>query len=155
MTTNLAQFAAVFIALYVGHTVGDHWVQTEHQATRKGERGAIGRLACAGHVTTLQVTKMFALTLLFLTLGLSVSGWGVLAALGVDAVSHYWADRRFTLEKFAGKVGKGGFYHQGTDLVNAAGETSPHIGTGKYALDQSWHVAWLFLSAILMVLLPH
>lgn len=155
MTTDLAQFAAVFIALYVGHQVGDHWIQTECQAMRKGERSARGRVACIGHVATLQIVKLFALVLLALAFGLHVSGWGVAVALLVDAASHYWADRRFTLEKFANKVGKGGFFHQGTDLVNAQGETPPHTGTGKYLLDQTWHHGWLFLSAILLIVLPH
>jgi hypothetical protein len=31
-----ASFAAAFIALYVAHLVGDHWVQTDHQAAHKG-----------------------------------------------------------------------------------------------------------------------
>lgn len=32
-------FAAVFVALYVAHSVGDHWVQTSAQSAAKGQRG--------------------------------------------------------------------------------------------------------------------
>jgi hypothetical protein len=53
MTDSAAVFAAVFVALYVGHTVGDHWIQTHHQActmalyvgadtTCRSERGTPG-----------------------------------------------------------------------------------------------------------------
>lgn len=154
MTTELAQFSAVFIALYVGHQLGDHWIQTECQAFRKGERNARGRAACIGHVVTLQATKLMALAVLVLAVGLRFNGWALATGLLVDGVSHYWADRRFTLEAFAGRVGKGGFYTQGTDLVNGDGEVSPHTGTGKYLLDQTWHLGWLFVSAVLVVALP-
>lgn len=30
---------------------------------------------------------------------------------------------------------------------------NPSLGTGAYALDQSWHVGWLFVSAIATVML--
>lgn len=32
-------FASSFAALYVAHSVGDHWVQTSCQAARKGGEG--------------------------------------------------------------------------------------------------------------------
>ena len=27
-------------------------------------------------------------------------------------------------------------------------DDAPHLGTGAYALDQSWHAAWLFAAAL-------
>lgn len=67
--TAAAVFAAVFIALYIAHSVGDHWVQTSHQAAHKGENdrtpgqcSRAGRIACTLHVLGLTVTKVIALT---------------------------------------------------------------------------------------------
>lgn len=147
------EFAVVFAAMFAGHSVGDHWVQTGHQAVCKGGPGWSGRWACAKHVATLQLTKLVLLVPAALLLNLQLT-WGAVAlAFAVDAVSHYWADRRTTLERLARRrwVNKGVFYDQGTDLVNAQGVPAPHIGTGRYALDQSWHHLWLFVSAVLAV----
>lgn len=147
------EFAVVFAAMFVGHSVGDHWVQTGHQAVCKGGAGWSGRWACAKHVGTLQMTKATLLAPTWLLLDLKLSLGAVALAFTVDAVSHYWADRRVTLERLARRkwINKGVFYDQGTDLVNHKGEHAPHIGTGRYALDQSWHHLWLFASSVLAV----
>jgi hypothetical protein len=142
-------FAAVFVALYVGHSVADHWVQTSCQAVRKGERTRSGQLACLRHVVTLSATKWLLVLLVVFPFHVKLHWWQVALGFGLDAASHYWADRRFTLERLARSrvVRKGEFYDQGIDLVNAEGKPRPHIGTGRYALDQSWHHLWLFLGA--------
>lgn len=147
----IAEAGLTFAALFAGHSFGDHWIQTGHQAVCKGGPGWPGRRACLGHVVTLQATKFLLVMVAIGLVGLRLSPWWLLAALVVDGASHYWADRRFTLEALAGRVGKGGFYDQGTDLVNADGDHAPHIGTGKYALDQSWHHLWLFVAALIAV----
>ena len=147
-TTGAVAFAAVFAALLVGHSVGDHWVQTSCQAVRKGERSNAGRLACARHVGTLTATKLALCAAVVLVFHVKLTWWQAVAAILVDAGSHYWADRRFTLEKLAHRVGKGDFYDQGIDLTDAQGKARPHIGTGRYALDQSWHLLWLFVAAL-------
>jgi hypothetical protein len=145
----LSEFAAVFVALYVGHSVADHWVQTSCQAIRKGERTRAGQLACLRHVATLSATKWLLVLIVVGTFHVKPVWWQLVLGLLLDAGSHYWADRRFTLERLARHrlVGKGEFYDQGTDLVNAEGNPSPHTGTGRYALDQSWHHLWLFIGA--------
>lgn len=140
---KVASFAAVFCTLYAAHQVGDHWVQTHRQACNKGQRTTVGVRACLVHVATLTGTKMVALGLLMLVAGLRLSGPVVVVALLVDAVSHYWADRRFTLAGLAERIGKGGFYRLGLP------EAAP-AGTGAYALDQSWHVGWLFITALIV-----
>jgi hypothetical protein len=146
---NIEAFAAVFIALFAGHSVADHWVQTSCQAIHKGERSRAGQLACLRHVATLSATKWLLVLVAVVPFHVKLNWWQVAVGLLLDAVSHYWADRRFTLEKLARRnwVNKGEFYDQGTDLVNAEGKTRPHIGTGRYALDQSWHHLWLFIGA--------
>ncbi|MFC3982484.1 transcriptional regulator [Streptosporangium jomthongense] len=155
MVTGLlasATFAAVFAALWAAHSVGDHWAQTHHQATTKGAPGLIGRLACLRHVVTLTATKLGALLLLVLATGRVLSPVAVALALGVDAASHYWADRSayhpdrrgaVTLERLAGRLRKAGFYRLGDRALAPT-------GTGAYQLDQSWHHLWIFLTALLI-----
>ncbi|MFF5265555.1 DUF3307 domain-containing protein, partial [Actinomadura viridis] len=140
-----AVFAAVFAALFAAHQVGDHWVQRYRQALGKGGSGRSGRWLCARHVIDLAVTKAVALGLAVLVLDIDLNGWAVLAALTVDAVSHYWADRRSTLLKLAEAVGKGEFARLGDGAAAPA-------GTGAYALDQSWHIGWLFIAALIAAL---
>ncbi|MEW1724346.1 transcriptional regulator [Streptomyces sp. NPDC093109] len=148
-------FAAVFIALWVGHSVGDHWVQTSHQSCTKGLPGWTGRLAAACHVATLTVTKAALLAPVGVLLGLDLSVTGVVVGLLVDAVSHGWADRRSTLAWLARVTGQSEFYSLGTGThpahpVTAAGTPSAHLGTGAYALDQSFHHVWLLVAALII-----
>ncbi|MCZ4124346.1 transcriptional regulator [Streptomyces sp. H39-S7] len=151
---SAATFAAVFIALYVAHSVGDHWVQTSHQSLTKGKPGWVGLLADARHITTLTATKVALLLPAAAVLGLHLSALGLVVGLGVDAVSHGWADRRSTLAWLARVTGKAQFYQLGTDTVHATtaadGITGKHIGTGAYALDQSFHHFWLLIAALVI-----
>lgn len=136
---RLAVFAAVFCALYVGHHVGDHWTQTHRQACGKGASGAAGRIWCARHVITLTITKLVALLALTTATGLDLHPAYLAAGLTLDAVSHYWADRRTTLQALATRLGKADFYRLGDGLAS-----------GAYALDQSFHLLFLFIAALIM-----
>ncbi|KMS70479.1 hypothetical protein ACM01_31410 [Streptomyces viridochromogenes] len=143
-----AVFAAVFVALYVAHSVGDIWVQTHHQSAHKGRPGWAGRLMCTRHVATLTLTKLVVLLPVAWLLDLRLSVLGTVAGLGVDAVTHWWADRRTTLARLAEVIGKGEFYRFGAP--RAGRDDNPHIGTGAYALDQSFHHLWLLVAALLI-----
>lgn len=143
-----AVFAAVFIALYVAHSVGDHWVQTSHQSAHKGRSGWVGRLADARHVATLTATKVAVLLPVAWLLDLHLSALGTVAGLAIDAASHWWADRRTTLAWLAKVTGKSEFYRLGTPRVGH--DDNPHIGTGAYALDQSFHHLWLLVAALVI-----
>ncbi|MFJ9408877.1 transcriptional regulator [Streptomyces platensis] len=148
-------FAAVFIALYVAHSVGDHWVQTSCQSADKGKPGWIGRLAGARHVATLTATKLALLLPAAALLGLNLSVLGLTVGMGVDAVTHWWADRRSTLAWLAKVTGKAEFYSLGTAAhpahpVTAKGGPAAHLGTGAYALDQSFHHLWLLVAALII-----
>ncbi|MFK0281932.1 DUF3307 domain-containing protein [Streptomyces sp. NPDC090499] len=145
---HAATFAAVFIALYVAHSVGDHWVQTSHQSAQKSRPGWVGRLTDARHVATLTLTKVAVLIPAAVLLGLHLSAVGVVAGLAVDAASHWWADRRTTLARLAALLGKGEFYRLGAP--RAGRDDNPHIGTGAYALDQSFHHLWLLVAALIV-----
>ncbi|MFI5805671.1 transcriptional regulator [Streptomyces sp. NPDC051561] len=150
-----ATFAAVFAALYVAHNVGDHWVQTSCQSARKGLPGWGGRLAGARHVASLTATKAVLLALVAAVLGLHLSVLGLVLGFGVDALTHWWADRRSTLAWLAKVTGQSEFYSLGTGAhpahpVSAQGTPAAHLGTGAYALDQSFHHLWLLVAALLI-----
>ncbi|NEA57972.1 transcriptional regulator [Streptomyces sp. SID13666] len=152
---HAATFGAVFIALYVAHSVGDHWVQTSHQSATKGQPGWTGRLADARHVATLTATKAAVLLPVAAVLGLHLSALGLTVGLGIDALSHGWADRRSTLAWLAKVTGKSEFYQLGTPAhpahpVTAGGTPAAHLGTGAYALDQSFHHLWLLVAALII-----
>ncbi|TJZ55875.1 transcriptional regulator [Streptomyces piniterrae] len=150
-----ATFAAVFIPLLVAHSVGDHWVQTSHQSATKGKPGWTGCLADARHVATLTATKLALLLPVAALLHLSLSVLGLVLGMGLDAVTHWWADRRSTLAWLAKVTGKTEFYNLGTAAhpahpVTAKGTPAAHLGTGAYALDQSFHHLWLLVAALLI-----
>ncbi|GAA0379375.1 hypothetical protein GCM10009541_22420 [Micromonospora gifhornensis] len=131
---HAAAFAAVFATLYAAHQVADHWIQTQHQADCKGQPGWAGRLACAAHVATYTATAVLALVFLIAGTGLRLDPSGVAVGLGISAVTHYIADRRTPLRWIADQLRKSPAW------LDKAG--------GMYALDQSWHVGWLFIAAL-------
>jgi hypothetical protein len=59
-------------------------------------------------------------------------------------VSHWWADRRAPLARLAERVGKSEF----CDLGDPG---AAPCGTGAYQLDQSWHIAWLWITTIIII----
>jgi hypothetical protein len=139
MHADPATFAATFAALYAAHQVADHWIQTQHQADTKGQPGAPGRMACAAHVASYTVTAFIALAAVCLVTGASGSWPHLLVGLAVSAVTHYIADRRTPLRRIADATGSGSFYR-----VNGGGMC------GAYLLDQSWHIGWLFVAALVI-----
>jgi hypothetical protein len=149
-----AGLGGIFAALYAGHQVGDLWVQTPRQAAAKGLPGWPGRLACARHVVTLTTTSAIALAAVALTAGVTFRPLPVLAGLAVNGASHYWADLRSTLAGLAAWVGyvlipgKDEFYRLGAPRPGH--DDNVTLGTGAYHLDQAWHVAWLFISALVI-----
>lgn len=154
-------FAAVFAALYAAHQVGDHWPSTHHGALRKGMRRSdalaaglhphTGPRACAMHVATYTATGVLFLALLAWRTGLDLDPARTAAGLGVSALSHYWADRRYTLAWLCDRLaflGKDQFYRLGTPREGH--DDNPTLGTGAYALDQSFHLLFVFLAALIV-----
>lgn len=136
---NAAAFVVSFVALYAAHQVADHWVQTDSQACTKGEPGWRGRIACASHVATYTATGVVALYVAYWRTGLHPPIGNAAAGLTVSAITHYIADRRAPLRRIADAVGSGKFYR-----VNANGIC------GAYLLDQSWHIGFLFVAALII-----
>jgi hypothetical protein len=144
---DAATFASVGFGLLVAHNVADHWVQTSHQAGMKGLPGWAGRKACAAHVATYTITTAVTVMLLWSVLDLAISPLGFIVGQLASAVTHYWADRRFTLAALCDRTGKTSFYQLG--MPRDDHDDNPSLGTGAYALDQSWHWAWLFVAALI------
>ncbi|MFI5935771.1 DUF3307 domain-containing protein [Actinoplanes sp. NPDC051494] len=147
-TAHVATFTAVFVALFVAHQLADHWIQTQHQADHKGDRGWVGRLACAAHVASYTVTSLLALLALPLFLGLALSPGRVAAGLLISAVTHYIADRRTPLKRLAEAIGSGPLHALG--VPREGRDDNPSLGTGSYALDQSFHYLFLFVAALVI-----
>jgi hypothetical protein len=147
VTPSAAAFAVIFIALHAGHQAGDHWVQTSRQAEDKSLPGRPGRLACAGHVASLTLAKAVFVTAAVLVTGIRPVPVLLAAALLLDAASHYQADRRVTLAALARLLGKEEFWLLGAPRPGR--DDNPSLGTGAYALDQSWHACWLFTAALI------
>ncbi|GAA2377316.1 hypothetical protein Cme02nite_20840 [Catellatospora methionotrophica] len=148
MTSNVAAFAAAFAALYAAHQVADHWVQTQHQADHKGQPGHQGRIACLTHVLTYTLTGLIALVAVAAVTGLPLHSVPVGIGLTISAVTHYIADRRTPLRRIADALGSGVFYRLGAPRPGR--DDNPSLGTGAYALDQSWHVFFLFVAALVI-----
>jgi hypothetical protein len=174
VTSRAAKFAATFAGLYAAHQLADHWVQTDQQANAKGRRDRAGQLACAKHVASYTATTTAVTVALNRSLRLGLGWKAILGGQVVSAVTHYAIDRRYTLAALCDHTGKSGFlklgvprrveaYAKGPDgtrmpvkvvTVDAEGEhpapfDNPSLGTGGYALDQSWHIGWLFVAALL------
>jgi hypothetical protein len=148
--TSAVTFAAVLPGLLVAHQVGDHWLQTDRQARRKADPGWPGRWACAAHVASYTAVTAGVVALLWLALDLSITPIGFVGGQVVSAVTHYWADRRTTVTRLATAVGKSPFLALGQPRPGR--DDNPTLGTGAYALDQSWHQAWLLVAALLTAL---
>lgn len=132
--THAATFAAVLLALLAAHQVGDHWLQTSHQALTKGARGRSGALACARHVASYTAATAVTTLAVWTLFGLAITWPAFLAGQAVSAITHYWADRRFTLAWLARLTGKADYYHG---------------RGGAYQLDQAFHWGWLVIAAVI------
>lgn len=126
-------------ALFAGHHLGDYWLQSDHQAMTKGQCDHAGRTACAGHVASLTTAQALLLGLVAVVTGTGLDPLAIVLGLGVNALSHYWADRRATLrglvlatEPFTKKLT---FYDE--------------FG-GAAHMDQAWHIFWIVPAALII-----
>ena len=146
-------FAVAFGAQLAGHYVGDHWIQTGGQAGKKSLAGNGRGCAlwhCAKHVTTWTATVTAFLSLAGWWLHLPLHPWWVAAGMAVNAVTHFVADLRTPLVWLGRLLGRGGYI----DFVHVARPASADEATGPgtalFHLDQSWHIAWLFVASLLI-----
>ncbi|MTE20244.1 hypothetical protein F0L17_14225 [Streptomyces sp. TRM43335] len=142
-----ARFAAAYAALNASHTVGDHIVQLDHDAVRKGLPGTEGRAACARHVATYTATQALTLAGVNHTLRLGLTPRGIAAALALSAATHYAIDR------------SGGRWAEDPDTqpTTALVRTAHRLGKGQwlqrdpqagYRYDQALHKGILLVASL-------
>lgn len=138
-TTAATVATCVFIALYAGHQIGDHVVQSDTvmqaKAIPSNDRLAAGAnpwtgwAACTHHVSTYTLTQAAAIALICLVAPLGLTG--VLAALLASASTHAVIDRRWLVA-----------------LVIRAKKCTDWPN-GPYLLDQALHYGALLVAAVL------
>lgn len=146
ITSPAARTGLAGVILRAAGSVGDMWVQTEHQSSVKGayddepviDRDAEGRAlatygtrdgvrACALHATTYALTQGAALYAANRATGAGMKPGRIAAAVVFSGVTHYAADRRRPLKRLATALNKGGFYACLAPVC------------GPFELDQSYH----------------
>ncbi|HZM83945.1 MAG TPA: DUF3307 domain-containing protein [Candidatus Limnocylindrales bacterium] len=130
--------SAVFIALFAGHQVGDHVIQSDADARAKGAptadllaRGThpwTGWPACLRHVASYTLVQAAALALTSLVAPLTLAG--VIAALTVSASTHAVIDRRWLVRWLIAVKGCHGWRE------------------APYVLDQSIHIGVLLVASV-------
>lgn len=136
--TTAAVAAAVFVALYAGHQVGDHAVQSNAEAAAKGAptgaRLAAGShpwqgwAACLRHVASYTATQAAALAVVAVVAPVTLSGAG--AGLAISASTHAVVDRRWIVRL----------------LIRA--KRCQDWREAPYLLDQSLHAGALLVAAV-------
>lgn len=145
---SAAKLGAVFAALFAAHQVADHHVQRDRDAQAKGRPGIEGHAACARHVASYTATAVVALAAASRVTRTRLPLGRTLAGLTLSAVSHYVIDRREPLRRWAEWTGHAGFYQLGAPRPGR--DDNPSLGTGAYVLDQSAHVGFLYLAALII-----
>lgn len=140
MTANV--FTTVFIAMLVGHHLGDYLLQTTWQVEHKGDRGGIGWLAAAGHAASYTAATVTTTLVASLVLDVHPTPLGFLIGQLFSAATHLVIDRRFTLEWFIEQVDK-----------VIPGKLKYYTDGGAAFLDQMAHMVCLFIAALLMAVI--
>jgi hypothetical protein len=139
--TRAITAAVTFVAWFTGHMVGDHWLQTTDQSDKK-DLATHGRACalwhCAKHVATYGAASLAGQLAAMWWLGVPMR-WGWIAAgLAVNLITHFIADLRTPLRWIARKSGNGAFH-----------DVADHGMNGRYLLDQSWHILWIFVGSLI------
>lgn len=161
------QLGTVYAALWAGHDLGDHVVQTDAQATEKGaENGKHGPKeprALAGHVASYTATQAAALR----AVGVPLLRWRTLAGLAFSAATHAFIDLRWPVRWVLEHTGSAAFaapqltaggeltiptrfpeqarYHR--QLIRVTGNVPLH---GPYLADQALHHGCILIAAAII-----
>jgi hypothetical protein len=145
-----AAFAALFIALLVGHHLGDYLLQTAWQANHKGDHPGhadpahrdptVGRRATIGHVTSYTIATITTTAIAAIALHLPITTLGFAAGHLLSAGSHAIIDRRYTLRAAMAALDK-----------VIPGKLAYYDNGGAAFLDQMAHFLFLFGAGLAMV----
>ena len=128
------RLAVLLPTLWAAHNVGDHLIQTDHQAARKATTWS----AMAGHIGGYQTTQAVAVGAVLVATGLRCNRWALLTGAVFSAGTHAFIDRRWPVLKLLQRTGSAGF----ADL------TTPI--NGPYQADQALHHGCLLIAALVM-----
>lgn len=107
--SRAARFGAVLATLWAAHDLGDHVLQTDHQAAGKAGPGAAGWRAMAGHVGSYHAAQVAALAVTDRALGLGLRPGRVAVAVALSASTHAFLDRRWPVRRALELTGSPGF----------------------------------------------
>ncbi len=148
-----ATAALAFGAMLAGHYIGDQWIQTNGQACKKalngGQSPSCALWHCAKHVITWTATTVAFLAGAGWWLHLPLKPGWLAAGIAVNAVTHFIADLRTPLIWLGQLLGRSNYIEHG-QVVRPAGAERSGPGTAMFHLDQSWHIAWLLVAALLV-----
>jgi hypothetical protein len=139
--------------LWAAHDLGDHVVQTDHQAAGK----ATSWRAMAGHLVGYHATQAAAIAVLR-SLGVRPSWRATAAGIAFSAASHAFLDRRWPVARLLEHTGSTNFARPQVRVVVAKGfESAPRpISTGvlplhgPYLADQALHHLALTVVALIL-----
>jgi hypothetical protein len=129
-------FGVSLVALLVAHQVGDHVVQSDHQAAGKAGKGWPAARAMAGHLAAYHTAALVALLGTFWVLDLPLPWTGLVAGLGFSALTHGLLDRRWPVRAILAATRSDKFAATVTPV------------SGMYAADQALHYLALLVSAL-------
>lgn len=135
----------IFITLWVGHLIGDYFIQTDHQAQHKGltgDRSWEGRWNCLKHAVThtMSMAAAYVITALLGHLPATGHSIGVITSiLVIDGITHYIIDRRWTLRWFAERIGKRAWIENDAQALPT--------------LDQAAHIIIIFIGSLVFMTL--
>jgi hypothetical protein len=147
--------AVAFAAMLAGHYVGDHWIQTCKQACTKPLGGTtstrVAVFACVRHVVTWGLTVLAALVGAAAWLNLPLRPGWVAAGMALNMVTHFVIDLRVPLIWVARLLGRTSYIeHVQVHRGEKVGVERSGPGTALFHLDQAAHIAFLFLSTLIM-----
>jgi hypothetical protein len=132
--TDPLRFAALLPTLWAAHNVGDHLVQTDHQAVRKAQSWR----AMAGHIVGYQAAQVVAVGAVLAATGMRCSRRNVLVGMVFSGATHAFIDRRWPVRWLLRHTGSAGFAEMSTPV------------NGPYQADQALHHGCLLIAALLM-----
>lgn len=163
MRVDPLRFAVLFPALLAAHTVGDHVVQTDHQAANKPRDWR----AMAGHIGGYQATQLVTVAGVAKISGVGLSRRELIAGSLLSALSHALLDRRWPVVRLLQATGSPRFANPVICTTGpmpppqpqtVARDLEPPVITsvgplplhGPYLADQALHTACLLASAAVM-----
>jgi hypothetical protein len=134
MKADPVALAVLLPVLWAAHNVGDHLVQTDHQAMNKQHDWS----AMAGHVGGYQAAQAVAVGAVLAATGLRPNRWALLVGTVVSAATHAFIDRRWPVRKLLMATRSPGFSEMRTPIF------------GMYQADQALHHGCLLIAALVM-----